>query len=84
MSFLSTTDIFKYLVTGDLVKEFVNSDAFKESLTNFDISDYMTDEVIEDISEKIFTNPVFKKKLRAMIIEILADMNIKDEIDNKQ
>ena len=80
MSFFSTTDILKY-VSGELVKDIVNSDDFKEGLKDFDINEYMTDEVIEDISEKIFTNSVFKKKLRSMIIEVLADMNIKDEVD---
>ena len=78
---MSTMDILKYLISDDIVKEFLNSDTFKDSLTNFDISEYMTDEVVEDISEKIFTNPVFRKKLRSMIIEILGDMNIKDEVD---
>ena len=77
---MSTMDILKYLISDDIVKEFLNSDTFKNSLTNFDINDYMTDEVVEDISEKIFANPVFKKKLRDMIIRILADMNIKDEV----
>ena len=76
-------DILKYLISDDIVKEFLNSDTFKDSLTNFDINNYLTDEVIEDISEKVFTNPVFKKKLRSMIIEILGNMNIKDEVDNK-
>ena len=84
MSFLSTTDILKYLVSGDLVKEVVNSDSFKEGLSGFDINDYLTDEVIEGITEKIFTNINVERRLRTMIIKILSDMNIKDEVDNNK
>ena len=82
MSFFSSTEILKYLVSGDIVKDIVNSDVFKEGLKDFDINEYMTDEVIEDIAEKIFSNIKIKKKLRSMIIEILSDMNIKDEVDS--
>ena len=81
MSFLSTTDILKYLVSGELVKEVVNSESFKEGLIGFDINDYWTDEVIESITEKIFSNTKVKKRIRTMIIDILSDMNIKDEVD---
>ena len=79
MSLSFTADIFKSLVTtcmvDEFLRDFVNSDAFKKSLSDFNISEHLSNEVIEDISEKIFSNPVFKKKLRAMI------MDVKDEAD---
>ena len=56
MSFFSTTEILKSLISGELVKEIVNSDGFKEGLIGFDINDYLTDEVIEDITKRIFSN----------------------------
>ena len=82
MSFFSTGEILKSLISGELVKEVVNSDSFKEGLIGFDINDYLTDEVIESITEKIFSNIKVKKRLRTMIIKILKDMNIKDEVDS--
>ena len=82
MSFFSTAEILKSLISGELVKEVVNSDSFKEGLIGFDINDYLADEVIENITEKIFTNIKVKKRLRTMIINILKDMNIKDEVDS--
>ena len=81
MSFFSTAEILKSLVSGELVKEVVNSDVFKEGLIGFDINDYLTDEVIENITKKIFKNIRIKKHLRTMIIDILKDMNIKDEVN---
>ena len=63
MSFFSTAEILKCLISGELVKEVVNSDSFKEGLIGFDINDYLTDEVIENIMEKIFSNIKVKKKL---------------------
>ena len=83
MSFFSTAEILKSLISGELVKEVVNSDSFKEGMIAFDINDYLTDEVIESITEKIFSNIKVKKRLRTMIINILSDMNIKDEVDKK-
>ena len=82
MSFFSTGEILKSLISGELVKDVVNSDVFKEGVIGFDINDYLTDEVIETITEKIFSNLKVKKRLRTMIIEILKDMNIKDEVDS--
>ena len=84
MSFFSTTEILKSLFSGELVKEIVNSDGFKQGLIGFDINDYLTDEVIENITEKIFKNLKVKKHLRTMVIEILKDMNIKDEVDSDE
>ena len=84
MSFFSTAEILKSLISGELVKEVVNSDSFKEGLIGFDINDYLTDEVIENITEKIFSNLKVKKRLRNMIIDILKDMNIKDEVDSDE
>ena len=62
----------------------MNSDGFKQGLIGFDINDYLTDEVIETITEKIFQNVKVKKRIRTMIIDILKDMNIKDEVDNDE
>ena len=84
MSFFSTAEILKSLVSGELVKEIVNSSGFKEGLIGFDINDYLTDEVIETITEKIFSNLKVKKRIRNMIIDILKDMNIKDEVDSDE
>ena len=75
MSFFSTTDILKSLVTDEFLKEVMTSDILKN--INFDINEYLTDEVVETI----FSNIKIKKKLRSMIIEILSDTNIKDEVD---
>ena len=80
MSF--TAEILKSLVSTDLVKEVVNSDGFKDGLIGFDINDYLTDQVIDTITEKIFSNLNVKKKLRSMITDILSDMGIRDEVDN--
>ena len=84
MSFFSTAKILKSFVSGELVKEIVNSDGFKEGLIGFDINDYLTDKVIETKTEKIFSNLKVKKRLRTMIINILRDMNIKDEVDSDE
>ena len=84
MSFFSTAEILKSMISGELVKEIVNSDGFKEGLIRFDINDYLTDEVIETITEKIFQNIQVKKRIRTMIIDILKDMNIKDEVDSDE
>ena len=84
MSFFSTAEILKSLVSGELVKEIVNSDGFKQGLIGFDINDYLTDEVIENITEKIFSNLKVKKEFRTMIIKILSEMNIKDEVDSDE
>ena len=62
----------------------MKSDGFKEGLIGFDINDYLTDEVIETITEKIFQNIKVKKRIRTMIIDILKDMNIKDEVDSDE
>ena len=72
MSFF-TTEILKSLVTDEFLREVMNSDTVK----NFDISDYLTD----DILDEIFSNTKIRKRLRKMIIEILSDMNIRDEVD---
>ena len=78
MSFFSTTDILKSLVTDEFLKDIVNSDVFKN--IEFDINDYLTDEVVDTI----FSNTKIRNGIRKIIIEILSDMNIKDEVDNKQ
>ena len=84
MSFFSTAEILKSLVSGELVKEIVNSDGFRQGLIGFDINDYLTDEVIETITEKIFSNLKVKKELRTMIVKILSDMGVKDEVDSDE
>ena len=84
MSLFSTAEILKSLVSSELVKEIVNSDGFKQGLIGFDINDYLTDEVIETITEKIFSNLKVKKELRSMIIKILSDMGVKDEVDSER
>ena len=86
MSFFSTTDVISSLVSGmsgDLVKSIINNENFKQGLIGFDINDYLSDEVIEDITKRILSNSEVKKQLRTMIIEILSDMNIKDEVDSE-
>ena len=80
MSFFSTTDIITSLVSGDLVKSIINNPGFKQGLDNIDIKEYFSDEVIQDITRRIFSNPEIEKQLREMIIEVLSDMGIKDEV----
>ena len=80
MSFFSTADVLKSIITGDLVKSIINNPGFKQGLDKIDIKEYFSDEVIEDITKKIFSNPEIKKQLRNMIIEVLSDMGIRDEV----
>ena len=80
MSFFSTADVLKSIITGDLVKSIISNPGFKEGLVNIDVKEYFSDEVIEDITRKFFSNPEIKKQLRKMVIEILSDMGIKDEV----
>ena len=62
MSFFSTAEILKSMISGELVKEIVNSSGFKEGLIGFDINDYLTDEVIETITEKYFKTSKSKRR----------------------
>ena len=78
MSFFSTTEILKSLVTDEFLREIMNSDAIKSF--EFNINDYLTDEVVDTI----FSNTKIRNGIRKIIIEILSDMNIRDEVDNNK
>ena len=75
MSFFSTSDILTSLASGDLVKSIINNPGFKQGLDRIGIKEYFSDEVIEDITEGIFSNPEIKKQLRKMIIDIIFEMD---------
>ena len=90
MSFFSTTEVIKYLISSeDVLKNFFDSDAFKktvkELLDDGCISEQFMDvtvmKLVSKLSKEIFSNTDFRNGMRAMIIEVLADMNIKDEVD---
>ena len=70
MSFF-TSELLKTLVTDEFLKELVKNSAI-------DITDYLTDEVID----VVFSNNKVREAIRKIIIEILSDMNIKDEVDS--
>ena len=77
MSFFSTSDIFKSILTSDLLKEVVTSKEFvtalKETLDNSG--------VVNEVTKHVLAHPDVKKGIRKIVLEILADMGIKDEVD---
>ena len=92
MSFLSTTDILKYLVScEDVLMNYFDSDAFKKIVKELLDDDCIPEQfmnvtvkkLVSKVSKEIFSNTDFRDGVRAMIIEVLADMNIKDEVDKK-
>ena len=73
MSFFSTSDILQCLVSGDLIKSIIDNPGFKKEMEKINISEYFSDEVMDDILKKIFKHKDIKKHLQKMIIEILKE-----------
>ena len=80
MAFFSTSDIFKSFLSGDLLKQIVTSNEFRIALKEtFDNSG-----VTNEIARLVLLHPDVKKEIRKIILEILADMGIKDEVDSNK
>ena len=80
MSFFSTSNIISSFVSGDLVKTIIANPGFKKGLENIDIKEYFSDDVIEDIIQRIFKHQETKKHLRKMILGILSNMGVEDAV----
>ena len=79
MSFFSTSDILKSLISGDLLKDIVTSDEFSVALKEILKCD---NALANELARLIFLHPGVKKEVRKIVLDILADMGIKDEVDN--
>ena len=80
MSFFSTADILKSLISGDLIKSVVDSAEFKSALDEVDVDKYVSPELMEQVITNLLSNSRVKNQLRQMIIEVLAEMGIKDTV----